>query len=90
MKYIKFFEKKNLKYKLGDYIEVRIFGGDLEIMKIIMFRKNFEGMIYDYGCEMLDKDIDLYDIYEYPFPVQEEQIIRKIEEYEIDAKKYNL
>lgn len=92
MKYIRTYERmeSNLNYKVGDYVEVRMFGGDSVFMKIIKIGKKFEGKRYDYGCEIVDKGIQHYDIYEYPFPVNEESIIRKVEEYEIDAKKYNL
>jgi hypothetical protein len=78
----KFESFNNDEFEVGDYILVDSKYNELfhEIMKIVFINKDLS--IFE--VKLLDPN------YDYSFTIYKNDIIRKLEEHEIDALKYNL
>jgi len=83
--------KSKLKYKVGDFVQLSGFGPEVIICEIVFVRKykNGEGVRVDnigvygvikYGADEPEQYIEISD----------DNIKRRVEEYELDANKYNL
>lgn len=87
MKYIKLFEKFDFtcykKYKTGDF--VYLLGND-DPAEII--ETNYEDPYEHYLCHFANRDV--FDNLPIENWYAERYIIRKLEDYEIEALKYNL
>ena len=85
MKHLKTFENLELpEYAIGDYVEI-FYIDDNYIFKIddVRFEKGYEPV---YVCIAINYPNISDNIYE----AEENEIYRKLDQYEIDAIKYNL
>ena len=86
--------KAKLPYKEGDYVEVHVgYNGERptgrpddihDIMQIVYIRKNEDDENVTYAVHWIGYPDDNY------FECDEYDIIRKVEDYEVDALKYNI
>jgi len=81
MKYLKYFENNSEpKYKIGDYVEVN--SEELGIKNEIGVIDFVDSTIKAYGC--------IFSTFRELDNILEDEIIRKLEDHEVEALKYNL